>query len=928
DGAKKLACFHQAPIKEEQAWRAPDIDWAAGSWMPLVRGPAPLVAFESRNAAEITDRVKRLLSGVREQTPLLPVTPVEQVHCEPVDDQPGVAERPMWLRSLLALRSFRDAWKHKPSEPWEQRITLLVSSGRADGRVARFKLVTRQNQPLTPGASLSPAIRYAGHLVAIDRATTVLTELPFSERDAGAGGATARARSVARAEHLVREPVALRVIENSLNTKSTAKQIWSAIEIPLDLDDGSLDIPLEIEPSQRLYASPALGWPTSSGTYDAASGALGLDEDSPFQDLGQEQEKTATVKDYGSGFAGRAARLALPARAESSEAVPCNKKTAKIDAAAPAFIVLGRKTIFERPSSDRLPITAPPARHLSPTDARARVPNEAALREALCSVVEGQAAPLVPPYLSRLSFGLRPGTMHAEFDAMLFATNGRGKMPIDRDVARFGRPGHAGPRLVRQQRSPRSPAFPRVPKDFVKSHGRRTFVEVDDLLDGKQIARPFVFFEGVATVLRRGDKSFQIRFASEIDPDWDGAVILKVSSPSHKKDPVSLRKDLIGLGLLREGVSASFSIDRHSACFTKMKIESESDSLKLTFSGVDPVPFRTRIDAADGDTEVILNVRCAKEAKGATKETGDAEDIEEKAATASDSITLQCGKKSSEALVPESRRQFALRLPLRTDARPSLPVTLHTLVFADPAYDRALSGPGAADQRRDKDGQLWKFALDRFVYGTDTPIYFAFGPIGKEGGFEEHEDREVELRLKWQKATKDAKLIDLSVEGIKDTIQIHLAPDAFYALTLDQLRYENNQDSPIEFGDGDQIQMTVSSLSEDLTFPELTVRAEIVRRPIIAPPPAVYGLVVPEGKTKASVLLYATGPLPQRIEFPNLMDDLAGGHIQRRALFQWTSASALGTAFENAALVKIDRAGGGQLPNGVDDLIEVETLKK
>src|SRR5205807_7841179 len=116
---------------------------------------------------------------------------------------------------------------------------------------------------------------------------------------------------------------------------------------------------------------------------------------------------------------------------------------------------------------------------------------------------KGLAAPIVPPHLERTSFGLRPGAVQAEFDTLLFTDGLTAKEIADHNqedmslgLGRFGRPGHAGPRLVRQLRPPRGPALPRVPlspTDFVTSHGRRTFVELDDK-DGR-FPTPFRLFE-------------------------------------------------------------------------------------------------------------------------------------------------------------------------------------------------------------------------------------------------------------------------------------------------------------------------------------------------------------------------------------------------------------------------------------------------
>src|SRR5262249_52828590 len=115
-------------------------------------------------------------------------------------------------------------------------------------------------------------------------------------------------------------------------------------------------------------------------------------------------------------------------------------------------------------------------------------------------------------------------------------------------------------------------------------------------------------------------------------------------------------------------------------------------------------------------------------------------------------------------------------------------------------------------------------------------------------------------------------------------------PNQAYGITLDRLR-SNGQ--PVLFLDGDQIVVSISvTLQEpDPATPpptksvtrSLSARATVVPRPIIAPPPAVYSLVTfdPDRKPVAArAALHATAPLPQRVEFPQLLVDLAAGHIR------------------------------------------------
>src|SRR5262249_6242496 len=141
---------------------------------------------------------------------------------------------------------------------------------------------------------------------------------------------------------------------------------WIDVTIPPDLDDPSLSMPVIDPLAQRVFASPALGWPTRHGTEAmAATGSLGMGDDRPFQDRGRDSDvDPRTLTDYGSGLPGRSASLSLGARA-----TPPAKDTSSD---APVFFRVGRKVVFDRPQ--QLPLVCPPARHLTPTSARIVTP--------------------------------------------------------------------------------------------------------------------------------------------------------------------------------------------------------------------------------------------------------------------------------------------------------------------------------------------------------------------------------------------------------------------------------------------------------------------------------------------------------------------------------------------------------------------------
>jgi hypothetical protein len=798
-----LTAFDQAPATGSAAWDAPDVDWAAGSPAPLARKPAAVQPIGAGRAAEMAALLARALQRGPDAEPVRALSAVEQLFLRPEKAGAKLKERPMWLRSLLALQTVwlatEDAKRAADDVTTiDDRVIMVVPSGEADGGVARFKLGPRRlpnANALTIGAS--------GQLIAIDRQRTAFEPMPATEVIGAASGggiadATRRARLASRADQLVKEPVAAIAVAARSTVADTDATIWIRIGIPPDFDDGALDIPVEIDAKFRLYASPALGWPTERGTSQAATGAIGMGEDRAFQDAGLENDPPAATPDdvrrYGSGLSGRAASLSLPARADTRRASRRSDQYRPVHRYPFAGLYRARaqddlrSTQIGRPAG-RVAARTPPLA----TEARAVVPVSQDLQGALSRVVKGQAAPIVPPHLERTTFGLRPGAMQAEFDSLLF-TDGlaRSEIAVNKQedmssgIGRFGRPGHAGPRLVRQLRPPRGPALPRVPlspQDFVTSHGRRTFVELDDHAtelnpDGTgevkeqdtRFPTPFRLFEGVATVLRRHykkksgglvDESYRIRLLNmPLPSEWDGSTLqLHVTSPSYPPKTAGFANALAQLGLLREpvkespgheedaGLGVALSIDRIVVRFKEASWSQVDDAIILTFLAetVDRVDLHSRLDAVDGDTQIILNLRCAR--------------VDDNAAVPPPKFALASSPdQAKKKLEPEPRRQFALRVPVRPTARPSLNVSISTLVFADPSYDRELSGPGPSDSQRDKDGRLWKVALDRFEYGTDTPVYFGFGPIdAKAGLFGDTAPTEVRLTLQRQPAKNDDK---------------------------------------------------------------------------------------------------------------------------------------------------------------------------
>jgi hypothetical protein len=154
---------------------------------------------------------------------------------------------------------------------------------------------------------------------------------------------------------------------------------------------------------------------------------------------------------------------------------------------------------------------------------------------------------------------------------------------------------------------------------------------------------------------------------------------------------------------------------------------------------------------------------------------------------------------------------------VRPTARPSLNIDMSTLVFADPSYDRELSGPSPSDPQRDNAGVFWKLPLDRFEYGADTPLYFDLArSIATTGAFAASPTPEGSLQLQrkpFKNDVPEAPVESLSIAGV--TPEDKTAPTPTYSITaikaygisFDQLRHGGQ---PVSFADGDEIVVAVS----------------------------------------------------------------------------------------------------------------------
>jgi hypothetical protein len=508
--------------------------------------------------------------------------------------------------------------------------------------------------------------------------------------------------------------------------------------------------------------------------------------------------------------------------------------------------------VFERPA-EAVEFQGPAARHLSPAPSRVRAPLFSDVRTALLKLAPDPTMlqPISTPGLERGVVGLRPGAFHVITNSATVTGGPQDNTDaFDSDYPRFGRPASRGSVIAHQLRAPRGTPLPRD-NDFALR--RRTFLsEVEpDKLFGK--------FEGPATVWRddlpNGIGKWRFALQPERDQrplsaDWAGSfkLFLDAVSPGNMSN-LRTALDLTGLTSAR----CMLWIGESSFVFD-------------------------RLDATQLPKIVLKLDRFAEAADALGKASPDT------------SISLRID------LHPPGLPVVPLKIPLQLQPpdRAVLEVSTTTIAFGDPSYDRQLGSPAQMDIRLQ--GSTYAISADRRQYERTGAMYFAFGQIDSDGLF-----------AKGTKASVTISRFPATGEPPEEVDTRDRDSGIAHLVSIPDLRPKSGQ----SWASGDQLRVAVSI---DGVVPKLQLQifVSIVDEPQIAPPPSVYSLVrIGEHNAFADVPLHASGPMPQRIEFPSLLEDLAKGHVRRRALFlwQWSEVRQGGVC----TLVKIDRSGGCQI---------------
>lgn len=655
--------------------------------------------------------------------------------------------------------------------------------------------------------------------------------------------------------------------------------------------------------ARSLHASDRLGWPSDLPQLPPIS----VGADFPVQD--REVAWTARAATFGT------ARAASAADTETT------------------FLALGRRVLFQR--SDNGVVSAP-FRALQPAPARVRAPLAAEIANALGKkgVAVEKAPPLLPGPIEVVTTGGRAGVMGLRHAGLIEAA--AQAEPFDAAHPRFGRPGNRGPMVWGADRTPRSAG---LPQEARIDRRRRTWVDAN-IHDEGELAE-VLLLKGSGTIvpfqpsalLSPHPLSSAALVIDVQDPpggllpaDWRGVVTLKIRLSGV--EGLTAKSVLQRMGWLaatdppEAALRASLSWGDFAAPFRRAQFVADRHgtvalTLLLGQDGMeDLVATRTLIETARPESQVSLLLRWPRAFA--------------QAVAPSDEFALSTGPEGG--LEPGPPRTLNLPLTIRPARGPFLPLPRWTVVFGDPAYDRALSGAAAMDRAAEgKDTFL--LSLDRTEYGPSDTVTFACGIMNPDFEMPERPAEASPFRppsggsfllgltLLPRGAPGDslAENIPLRIRGVvvvAGAVQpVHpIEPGAAYSVPVSQIEAADGQ--PLDLQPGDRIRWTVwPPPSSPLPRP-LSVMVGVVARTAVSPPEATYALVTHSGDT-ATAALFATAPLPQRIEFPDarqLLIDLARGYVRRRAIFEWTFVPrGAATAVQECLIVKLDRTGGGQI---------------
>jgi hypothetical protein len=861
------------------------------------------------------------------------IVPVEQAYFEKWDGKPqkmtesDLASAPFFIRALMAI----DARWHAdsgemPAGGYDWRaVTLQVGRLLKDGEntlapaLAALSVTIRTDPGKITTTTFDDVEQMAvASLIVLSRKRA--TQLPGYRRipasvEADLAGTAARGEVVETAANL--DPAALFAVRQLERHQKLPSFAMRSIGDVLSVASPGKILTAE---ATDLGPSAALGWPTPTGTGGIHMYAPTLGGEMP-------------VLSHAAGFAARFQAFGWPAFAPN--AAPKSKPSAEEPEAL--YLSFANHIVYDRGTVSDLSFDGPPARHLMPNIARRRAPDRAAASAMLGAILRPSsdkiagAEPILPPAIERATVGRRPGVLDASTASLTLPAD---ETLFDRDHPRFGRPANSGPVAAHQLRNPRSPVLPTDEIRDLKNAQqlmqmeqltlnlrRRTYLSIADLdLATGQLAL-FRTHAGSADVVRfeqdeggnrRHDRATFFLDDEDEDPkkhssipvNWAGKLSLTIELRTIELPPVLPGQGLAAPKLVASGrlevggVSFPFLLTVNSGNSPPTKsIQLElQDELGIDAVVARPQDVQAELLKATADTQIRVVLELTKPSAA-----------------------------SAPSLPAGPRTLVVLPLTLDPGTRRVIPVRTTTIMFGDPSYDRQLASQAASDSVDViGDGKLFLLSADRRQYDPGLSVYFAAGKTTQpDGAFDESDKSEYTLsiyRLPPQLANGDQPAPErLVCAGIKPNGEgsYKLAPATVFELALKRLVRPDQVESDRSVAalkPGDRLELTARPHN---STKEATIVVDIVAEPVIAPPPSVYTVIeTAKDKTAARAPLHAAAPLPQKIEFPDLLRDLALEHVRRRALFVWqyAKAEAEGTTAPPALdLLKFDRSGGAQL---------------
>jgi hypothetical protein len=923
---------------------------------------------------------------------------VEQYFAKPDILSADKSAEPIWLRALLALNAlWKEVHVPRVPEiplPPLDPVSLVptIPAGKdKDGNTERSYAVRllRVGAAKDDGSNGTPAPA-SGELIVCDDTLLRRADLPDwlakSLADSAGAGADANARAA-----LATTCAALAAQPHfALVRYAGADDPENYVVAPVTLEalrGRELFVarrPLR-PPADRLYESASRGWPLPpraamnglGGVWNTgvAGGAI-----VPIRD-DKSDARIPELPDP-SGVAGLATRFT----AIAFSAEPANDDAGAdvlwlADRSAPAF--RAPLAVTEPTGArDAPPLGTPPIDWLTPHPPRARVPTPQAIRAIVGEVRVGPPppngaglAPMLPTRFGEGLVGERAGIVYARRTSLI--AREADAAVLDEGEPRFGSAGGHGSSIVRQVRTPRPGPIPHniADRDGIgdRDRDRRTFI-----WDGEydQMCR---LVRGSVNVVRsdRDDQPWIISIGAEaatngvVSDIWNGRATLTFEMVRHMPDdgtaphtPAAFVWQYLLTRTIADvkkiSAAARLTVGAQTFVYGTIALVDMSgwnDTRRLRRGlcrfaiDVDPgrqADVQAALAVLPPGTPAVISLTVENDALASSMDvpTGPQPLANEPAA----------GMKSGQR-----RPAVALDLPLAVVSRTrlALPLVPTTLVFADPAYD-AVATTTAFQTRRTfsppaPNGPVTiALAADRETYHSSESVGFMFDTRNEKrenGQWKPVDLPDVDFFVTLRRIPRGKPAVKLNFGDTTKGWAGKIAAGRAYSFAIGALRDDKGQ--PVAWEWGDLLEITVAidpnatapnkppapdvvAYLKHTTHPPLQLR--IVEKPTLAPPESLYAVLARTptgaGGYRVEAPLVAQSPRADRLDFVDLVEDMRGGLVRRRAQWLWHMARPIAEVDEKSAspvevyLVKADRNGQMQLPDAREEFVPPQTLGK